>query len=647
MTRAWKSECVCYNGSSLKYMKLSKMLRKSVLLFSICLLVVAGFVVPSSRQNLSANTISSIRHSYNIQFEANLDSQQLITELSQNGFQPKQLFSNSSSAQLKNYFNIQTSSTPTEVKQALGDGLVNLEIEKEFSINLIETALIPNDPGVTTNPANIDKQWGLLKANFDKAWDVTTGSRDVVVAIIDTGVDTTHEDLRGARFQIGYDVINQRSIPTRSDSDENGHGTLVAGVIGATADNELGISGAAWQVTMLPVKALSNRGTGTSSNIAEAIVWATDNGADVINLSLGGTGFSHDTVLSDAITYAFDRNVVIVAAAGNDAAITGGNLDNSPVFPICNDNGKNMIIGVTATDVNDLKPTFANYGKNCIDVTAPGRRILSTINHDPATGRYEANAYAYASGTSLAVPYVSAQAVLLKALYPTATNRQIRDRIISTAQSIDNSNLSQCGGTSCRGLIGMGRIDVSKSLSEPFPVIVDGDIVKVDGSNDWYLINGSKKQFISPFVKEQRYTKVVPKTITADELSRYPESSYAEPLEGTLVKVFDDSAIYYISNGLKLPVTYQVFLLRNLDFANVYTLSSTEVNSWLSGSFLTPPEGTLMRTGNNPTVYWVSGGVLHAINNNYFIQRGLSIFPVIYVDDLDIASFPKGNPYIL
>jgi hypothetical protein len=101
-----------------------------------------------------------------------------------------------------------------------------------------------------------------------------------------------------------------------------------------------------------------------------------------------------------------------------------------------------------------------------------------------------------------------------------------------------------------------------------------------------------------------------------------------------------------MSKGLRLPVTYQVFLLRGFNFADVHTLSYTEVNSWLLGSFLAPPEGTLLRTGKNPTVYWVVGGVLHPINYNFYLSRGLQVFPVVYVADQDIASFSKGDAYI-
>lgn len=509
------------------------------------------------------------------------------------------------------------------------------------------TSTEPDDPGFTTNGANIDKQWGLVKANFLKAWEKTLGDKKTVVAVIDTGIDARHKDFNHTHFTTGYNVLTQRTISRSANSDDNGHGTLIAGVIAASMDNNEGITGAAPDVTLMSVKALSSDGSGTARNIADGIMWATDNGADIINLSLGGIGFAHDTDLANAITYAYGKNVVIVAAAGNDVAITGGNLDVDPVFPICNDNGKNMVIGVTATDVNDLKPDFANYGKACVDVSAPGKRILSTISHDPASGGVAPNSYAYASGTSLAVPLVSAQAGLLRSLFPEASNRQIRNRIISTADNIDNLNLSQCGGSSCRGLLGAGRINAAKSLEKQIAVIDDGDLVQVAGTLDFYLINGGKRQRVSPFVKNQRYKNLDVKEVDLADVESFSEGSYAEPINGTLVKSPNDPTVYYMQTGLRRPVTANVFAERKFNFSDIAILTNVEVGSWVQGSFLTPSDGVLIRSEKNPTVYWVVGGVLHAVNNKYFVDRGLNIFPVTYGLDSDINSFPKGDPYIL
>ncbi len=552
---------------------------------------------------------------------------------------------------LNNTYEFTSTSNLQDLRRAFDGFYVYLDSEVSFADTSTTTKKVivtkPNDPGFTTKANNIDKQWGLVKANFINAWAKTTGQRSVIVAVVDTGIDAKHEDFAGTHFVTGYDVLNKKSIIGRVNSDDNGHGTLIAGVIAATSNNSIGIAGAAPSVSLMPVKALDSSGAGSSTKISEGITWAADHHADVINLSLGGMGFSHDTTLANAISYAFSKNVVIVAAAGNDVAVSGGNLDKDPVFPICDDNGQNMIIGVTATDSNDLKPTFANYGKACVDVSAPGKRILSTINHDPASGGYAPDSYAFASGTSLSVPFVSAQAGLLRSLFPDASNRQIRDRIIATADNIDNQNLSQCAGGSCAGYMGGGRINVANSLTDKILPINDGDVVQVQGTGTLYLINGGKRQLISPFVKNQRYSGAVPKPISSADLNEFPEGSYAEPLDGTLVKSPNEPSIYYMQSGLRRPLTYQVFTMRGFKFSDVVTLTNIEVNSWIEGSFLTPPDGTVMKSTINPTIYWVVNGILRPVNYNFYIQRGLNAFPIVITSENDISKMPRGDAYVL
>lgn len=589
----------------------------------------------------SNSTVVGVGYSYTAKLKTSDVSQLAVVAT---GIQKQ--FTFSKNPLFQNIYNFQSALTLDQLKTKVTSAEY-IDYNQLVQTDLLTVTQLPNDPGFTTNASNIDKQWGLVKAGFIDAWDKTKGDTKTVVAVIDTGIDRFHEDISSTRFIDGYNVLTSQTISQFGNSDDNGHGTLVSGVIGAVSNNGLGISGTNWNITLMAIKALNSSGSGSASDISEGIVWATDHGANIINLSLGGIGFAHDTTLSNAITYAFEKNVVIVAAAGNDVAITGGNLDVEPVFPICNDNGKNMVIGVSASDVNDLKPNFANFGKACVDVVAPGKRILSTINHDPATGTFAPDSYAYASGTSLAVPYVSGQAALLKSLFPFASNRQIRDRIISTADNIDNLNLSQCGGSSCKGFLGSGRINVAKSLQEVISPITDGDVVQVSNTGDWYLINGGKRQIISPFVKNQRFTGVVPKQVFFSEIERFSEGSFAEPKDGTLVKVPNNNTVYYMSKGLRLPVTAQVFGLYNFQFKDVFTLSTSEVNSWVMGGFLTPPEGTLIRTIQNPTVYWVVGQILHPINFAFYEDRGLKIFPVIYIPDSDLTKLPKGEGYIL
>lgn len=584
-----------------------------------------------------------VSNNYVIQLNSN-DEQALKNNLSTSKIE--KLFEFNSSVKFGNTYKFTSTKTLEQLRNDLSGQYISLDSDHEVKAGDIEVSALPNDPAFTTSSLNTDKQWGLVKANFIDAWEKTTGKKNITVAVIDTGVDASHEDLSGTRFVPGFNAIDDTRISGRVNSDDNGHGTLITGVIAATSNNNIGIAGAAPNISIMPIKALSSDGSGTSSKLSEAIVWAADHKADVINLSLGGIGFGHDKVLADAITYAFEKNIVIVAAAGNDVAITGGNLDNEPVFPICDDNGKNMVIGVTATDYHDLKPGFANYGKACVDVSAPGKRILSTINHDPASGGIASDAYAYASGTSLSVPFVSAQAALLRSLFPEASNKQIRDRIISTAENIDGLNLSQCANQSCKGLLGGGRIDVAKSLEEQILKLVDGDLARVAKTNNFYYINGGKKQIVSRFVQSQRFNYAEYKTVTLEDLSSFPEGSYAEPLDGTLVKTPSDGTVYYMEAGLRRPLSYQVFKMRQYNFSNIVTLPEAEVNSWIIGSFFSPPDGTIVRSKTKPTIYWVVNGSLRPLSYNFYTSKKLNKIPITYISDGDISKFPKGEAYI-
>jgi subtilisin family serine protease len=566
----------------------------------------------------------------------------------------EQQFGFTSKAQFSRIFRFSSPANIDYLRQQLKGQFEYLELDQpviaKADATLIDTGgSSTNDPGFTLNTSDVDRQWGLPKARFPSAWKKTTGSLSTIVAIVDTGIDQTHEDLSDVNYVRGYNFRTDENISPGRNSDDNGHGTLVAGIIAATANNRTGIVGTNWDVTLMPLKALSTAGTGNVSDISQALVWATDHGAHIINLSLGGLGFGHDTTLANAITYAYENNVLLVAAAGNDVAVTGGNLDDSPVFPICDDNGQNMVLGVTASDTNDVKPSFANFGKSCIDVSAPGKRILSTINHDPSTGAAAPDSYAYASGTSMAVPYVVGQAALLRAVFRNATNSQLRDRIITSSDNIDNNNLSQCANASCRGFLGAGRINVLSSMQENIISVnvKEGDVVQLKENNALYLISGGKRHLISPFVKSQRYATSRVKEVSLSDIEKFPEGNYAEPLDGTLIKMNTETTVYYMSQGLRLPVTYQVFLLRGFKFTDVNVLSYSEVNSWLEGSFLAPPDGSLIRTSKDPTVYWIVDGVLHPINSNFYKQRGLNVFPVIFMSDEDVKGFSKGEPYIL
>lgn len=629
---------------ALKGNKISMQFRIRSYLLTLALVVMAGMPVFSLYPlTASAYAAHSAQNNYVVKFSGN--SGVLEAKNDKNISSLSRVFVGSSDPQFEYTYKVQALYSKSQFLQKYGSGVDYIDDQHKV---VAATAVLVNDPGFSTDQTNTDRQWGLWKADFPDAWSKTTGSSDIVVALIDTGIDGTHEDLSSGQVGPGYNFITKSYIPLSSNSDDNGHGTLVAGIIGATPNNFRGITGADWKVQLMPLKALDSTGSGNSADVASAIVWATDHGASIINMSLGGVGFSNDTTLSDAISYAFNHNVVLVAAAGNDVAVDGGNLDNTPVFPICDDNGQNMIIGVAATDENDQKTSFSNYGRNCIDVSAPGKRILSTINFDPATKAPAPNSYAYGSGTSLAAPFVSAEAALIRAQFPSISNKDVRDRILKSADSIDGLNLIQCGGLPCNGMLGSGRINAFKALDSTLlsSDLKDGDIVQSAETGEVFYISGGQRMPVSQFVYNQRFSGTTPTKVAETQLDTLPLGPYALPLENTIVKSQNDPTVYIIVGGFKKPVTYQVFKQRNIQNNQIAIVTQQELASWLTGKFMPPVEGTLVRAPVNKTVYWVVDGLLHPINYQFWVDRGLNIFPLVIMPDKDISGFAQGNPYI-
>ena len=256
---------------------------------------------------------------------------------------------------------------------------------------MMHAVLIPNDTYYAS------RQWGPQRMDCPAAWDLTTGSPDVIVAITDTGVDYNHPELASKLVLPGYNALDG----TSNAQDDFGHGTHVAGIAAAIGNNAAGIAGIAWGVKILPVKVLDSTGSGSNSAVAGGITWAADHGAQVINLSLGSSGGS--SLLQAAVDYAHAKNVVVVAAAGNDGLTT-------MFYPAAYGN----CISVAASNTNDSRASFSNYG-NWVDVAAPGNSIYSTTPTGPVTMSRQglAKNYDYMSGTSMASPHVAGLAALV------------------------------------------------------------------------------------------------------------------------------------------------------------------------------------------------------------------------------------------
>lgn len=287
------------------------------------------------------------------------------------------------------------------------------ELEAQPGVAYAEPNYVMHATGTPNDPW-FSRMWALqggAGADIDapQAWKFTTGSRAIRVAVVDTGVTTTHSDLAANIGPGGWDFVDNDSDP----SDPHGHGTHVAGTIGATGDNGIGVSGVNWETSLMPLRVLGTDGSGSTSTIANAIAHARSKGADVVNLSLGGPYYSR--LLSDAI--AASPDMLFVVAAGNDAS----NNDDISQYPC--DLPHSNIVCVASHDSDGGLSNFSNHSQSSVDLAAPGSYILSTTP----------SGYSYYSGTSMAAPHVAGAAALLLSVDPDASVAEVRDALLSGA----------------------------------------------------------------------------------------------------------------------------------------------------------------------------------------------------------------------
>jgi subtilisin family serine protease len=283
--------------------------------------------------------------------------------------------------------------------------------------------LISEALDTTPDDSDWPLQEGLRVAGFPKAWDVTRGSGRVVVAVLDSGVDSHQADLRGALVP-GRDFVNSDADP----ADDQGHGTAVAGVIAARANNHEGAAGICWRCSVMPVKVLDSHGSGDDTLIAAGIVWAVDHGAQVINMSLGGPATSEQ--LSAAVGYAADKGVIVVAAAGNSGSAT-------PFYPAAD----SRVLSVAGTTFSDRRYSWSNFG-SWVNVAAPGCNVAPVLS----------GGYGWFCGTSSATPLVTGLVALELSATPTASREQIESALLRAAVPLPN-------------VVQYGRIDAGRTLS--------------------------------------------------------------------------------------------------------------------------------------------------------------------------------------
>ncbi len=276
-------------------------------------------------------------------------------------------------------------------------------------------------------------QWGLDRTTFASAREAVANEGDVVVAVLDTGIRGTHEDLDGVLVG-GADFVSGSGDGLVPD---HFHGSHVAGVVAAATANGFGIEGSGAGLRVMPIRVLNSSGSGSSTNVADGIIWAADNGADVINLSLGST--QNSGVVEIAIDHAVAQGVIVIAASGNSGA-----AGNPVMYPAALDD----VISVGAIDADDTRASFSGYG-SWLDIVAPGVSILSLHNSGD-------DAYAYANGTSMASPFVAAAAGLLKAVDPDLTHHEVRTLLVDSAEDL--------GVTGRDDLFGAGLVDPARAI---------------------------------------------------------------------------------------------------------------------------------------------------------------------------------------
>jgi thermitase len=303
---------------------------------------------------------------------------------------------------------------------------------------VVEATASYNDPDLNDATMN----YGLDQVTAIDAWSVITGSQEIIIAVIDSGIKLDHPEFAG-RLVAGYDFVNDDDQP----DDDMGHGTHVAGVIAAALDNGQGVAGVCPNCRLMPVKVLNENNVGSWSQLAQGILFAVDNGARVINLSLGASVPSE--TMAAAIQYALDGGVVVVAAAGNNGS-------DAPFYPASLEG----VIAVGATTITGERWSRSNFG-SYIDLVAPGALIYSTY--------YDLNniyhGYTYMSGTSMAAPFVSGVAGLLLSATRDLSAQQVADAMMAGAEDLG------AGGWDTD--FGNGRVSAMGALKLPVLGLTD------------------------------------------------------------------------------------------------------------------------------------------------------------------------------
>ncbi len=533
-------------------------------------------------------------------------------------------------------FKLKTKEDPAKAALRLNQDPKVEYAEPNYKLSLATT---PNDP-------KFSEQWGLSKINMPSAWKIGTGSTNINIAIIDTGVDWDHPDLADNIWENsdeteneldsddngyiddvrGWDFVTQTNCypgedctgnPDNDPMDFHGHGTSVSGVASAATNNEVGIAGAGWKVKIMALRAgYARAGDGKGelliSDAANAVRYAADNGADIINLSWGG---EFSSTIKQAIDYAINKNVLVVAAVGNQA-------NDSDYYPA----SLNNVLSVGGTDSSDNRWSSSNYGTK-VNISAPAKDIYSTTFDDT---------YTTASGTSLSAPLVAGVAGLVKSKYPSITRKDLTNRLVTNAEYIGNLGI----GSRLSGL--------SFTSTKRHP---DGSIIRAKGQASVYLIREGKRVAIpSPNILTSRYRWNDINTVSYSELVSYPRDGILGFKDGTLIRPKGGGTVYIVEDGkVRGFNSANVFTNKGYKWKNIIEEKEKVIDrAHNSGNRVTAsskhPDGTLIRIKNRATVYRLQDGKRWPITSpSVFKSNNFRWQDVVDRPYSTVVSFPKAS----
>lgn len=398
-----------------------------------------------------------------LSFQDSLSTEEIKAELNAKGLEPLLWYKSSKSVLVRQTDPSMSPEDHLDFHSGLVGAMPNFAIELQIA---------PSDQAY-------DRQYYQEVIEAPKAWDITTGSKDVVVAVIDTGINYRHQDLAPNMWknpgETGLDAKGQDKATNGIDDDGNGliddvhgydfgdddgdpddfhgHGTHCAGTIGARGNNEVGIAGLNWQVQIMALKFMptdQSRARGSIGYAIAAIEYAADQGADVINASWGGPikgPLPPNDPLRKAIEYFGEKGGVFVAAAGNYRQDNDGSAPLYPAsYPLAH------VVSVAASDGKDQLAPFSNYGRKSVDLFAPGVRIYST-----AISRFSRNHYTHMDGTSMAAPLVAGALALLKSQFPNLSPAELKDRLLRNVEPTDAGRKYVASG---------GRLNIYRALMD-------------------------------------------------------------------------------------------------------------------------------------------------------------------------------------